>query len=276
MKKEIKLIGLDLDGTTFTSDKRITDHAKSVIEKAIEQGVTVLPCTGRQLSGLPEEFLSMKGVRYAVTSNGASVIDLKEKKKLFTDYIPYGIAADTMERLLKEEILTDIYIDGLCYIEEELMVLFTSFLPNQESVTYFKKTRTPVKNLPEFIRKNRLDAEKIHLLFRDMELKAALKKEFDANPHFLTTSAVSFNLELNNRTADKGTALLVLADFLGIPHDQTMACGDSFNDEAMLRKAGFSVAMGNADPEIKKICDFVTKTNDEDGVAYAIETFVLS
>ena len=68
----------------------------------------------------------------------------------------------------------------------------------------------------------------------------------------------------------------MLADLLGIPHDQTMACGDSFNDEAMLRNAGFSVAMGNADPEIKKICDFVTKTNDEDGVAYAIETFVLS
>lgn len=275
MKKEIKIIALDLDGTTFTNDKKITGHTKDVIEKAIEQGVYVLPCTGRQLSGLPEEFLSIKGVKYAITSNGASIVELETQKTIYTNYIPYETAADTMQKLLKENILSDIYINGLCYIEERLVGRFPEFIPNSEMKTYFLKTRRPVKNLSDFIRRNQLDAEKIHLLFNDMDLKEKLKKEYSKNTHFLATSAVPFNLELNHKTADKGNALLALADILEIPHEQTMACGDSFNDEAMLRKAGFSVAMGNADPEIRNICDFVTKTNEEDGVAYAIEEFVL-
>ncbi|MDO4942914.1 MAG: HAD-IIB family hydrolase, partial [Lachnospiraceae bacterium] len=207
---------------------------------------------------------------------GASIIDLKTQKTIYTDYIPYEIAADTMEQLLKENVLADIYINGLCYIEERLVERFSEFLPNLMMEKYFMKTRMPVKGLPDFIRNNKLNAEKIHLLFNDMDLKERLKKEYSKNPHFLATSAVPSNLELNNKTADKGSALLALADILGISHEQTMACGDSYNDEAMLRKAGFSVAMGNADPEIKKICDFVTKTNEEDGVAHVIEEFVLS
>lgn len=276
MKKEIKIIGLDLDGTTFTNDKKITRHTKEVIEKATAQGIVVLPCTGRQYSGLPKEFLEMKGVKYAITSNGASIIDLETKEPIYTDYIPYEIATKTMEHLLKENVLVDIYIEGRCYIEERLVDRFKDFIPIPEVAEYFKKTRIPVKNLPDFICENHLDAEKFHLLFNDMDLREKLKTEYNQNPHFLATCAVPNNLELNNITADKGTALLALADILDVPHDQTMACGDSFNDEAMLRKAGFSVAMANADPEMKELCDFVTKTNEEDGVAYAIETFVLS
>ncbi|MDO4170999.1 MAG: Cof-type HAD-IIB family hydrolase [Lachnospiraceae bacterium] len=276
MKKEIRIIGLDLDGTTFTNDKTITQHTKEVIEKATAQGIVVLPCTGRQYSGLPEEFLAMKGVKYAITSNGASIVDLETKEPIYTNYIPYEIAAETMEQLLKENTLVDIYINGRCYIEERLVERFSDFIPTPAIAEYFRKTRIPVNNLANVIRNNHLDAEKFHLLFNDMDLRAELKKEYDQNPHFLATCAVHNNLELNNITADKGTALLALADILDIPHDQTMACGDSFNDEAMLCKAGFSVAMGNADPEMKEICDFVTKTNEEDGVAYAIETFVLS
>jgi len=276
MKREIRLIGLDLDGTTFTDDKRITAHTKEAIEKAIQQGVVVFPCTGRQLSGVPEEFLSIEGVRYAITSNGAAIVDLEKEETIYTDYMPYEAAADTMEKLLEENVLTDIYIDGRCYIEERLVKRFPEFLPDANIEKYFRKTRQAVKNLPEFIRRNKLGAEKIHLLFNDLNLKEKLKKEYSKNPHFLTTYASTFNLELNNKTASKGNALLALADILNIPHEQTMACGDSLNDEAMLRKAGFSVAMENAKPEIKAICDFVTKTNEEDGVAYAIEKFVLS
>lgn len=276
MKKNIKIIGLDLDGTTFNNEKKITDHTKQVIEQAIDEGIIVLPCTGRQYSGLPEEFLKLKGVKYAITSNGAAIVELKTGKPIYHNYIPYEIAAQYMEKLLTEDTLVDIYINGQCYIEAKLVERFKEFLPHKKLIEYFTKTRNPVENLPEFIRKNQFDAEKFHMLFNDMDLREKLKQEYDQNPHFLATCAISNNLELNHSTADKGTALLALADILNIPHEQTMACGDSFNDEAMLRKAGFSVAMGNADPEMKEICDFVTKTNEEDGVAYAIEKFVLS
>jgi hypothetical protein len=275
MKREIKIIALDLDGTTFTDDKKITNHTKEVIERATAMGIDVLPCTGRQVSGLPEEFISMHGIRHAITSNGAAIIDLSTGKPLYTNYIPYEIAADCMEQLLKEDVLVDIYINGEAFIEEDLTKRFPDFLKNPTQFEYFCKTRKPIKNLPDYIRKNHLDAEKFHMLFCDLELRKKIFEKYEKHPNFNATSAMPNNLELNADTADKGTALLALADILNVPKEQTMACGDNLNDKPMLQKAGFSVAMGNAIPEIKKICDFVTKTNQDDGVAYAIETFVL-
>lgn len=275
MKKNIKIIALDLDGTTFTDDKHITDRTKEIIQKAISRGITVVPCTGRQFSGLPEEFLSIPGVKYAITSNGAAVVKVASARPIYTNYISYEMAASKMKDLLKEDVLVDIYINGECFIDENLVDRYKDFITSPIQEAYFHKTRQPVKNLPEFIRKNQLAAEKFHILFRDFDFLKEMREKYKKHPDYLATWALNNNLELNAATADKGTALLALADILNIPHEQTMACGDSFNDEAMLRKAGFSVAMGNADPEMKEICDFVTKTNEEDGVAYAIEQFVL-
>ena len=252
MKKEMKLIGLDLDGTTFTNDKKITAHTKEVIERAIEHGIVVLPCTGRPSSGLPKEFLSMKGVKYAITSNGASIVETDTMKSIYQNNMPYQLAADTVEKLLKLDALMAIYIDGKYYMDEEAAEYMPQFISTSGQLKYFYDVRHLVSDLPGFIRKNQFSAEKIYMMFNDMELRERIKREYESNE-------------------DKGNALLALADILQIPHDQTMACGDHLNDAAMLKKAGFSVAMGNAVPEIKDLCDFVTKTNEEDGVAYVIE-----
>lgn len=275
MKKQIKLIALDLDGTTFTDDKRITDHTKAVISDTIARGIDILPCTGRQFSGLPQEFLAIPGVRYAITSNGAVVVTVKDGRTLYENYIPYELAASEMEHLLKENVLVDIYINGECFIDERMVSRYPDFITSPIQMDYFHKTRQPVKNLPDFMRQNRMDSEKFHILFNDDAIMHRLRAQYKEDPRFLATCALSNNLELNAPTADKGTALLALANLLHIPKEETMACGDSFNDEAMLKKAGFSVAMGNAVPEMKKICDVITRSNEEDGVAYAIETYVL-
>ena len=89
MKKEIKLIALDLDGTTFNSEKVITERTREAIAEAIKKGVIVMPATGRQKTGLPESFTSIPGVRYALTSNGGAVVDLWEDSMIYADFIPY-------------------------------------------------------------------------------------------------------------------------------------------------------------------------------------------
>ena len=100
--------------------------------------------------------------------------------------------------------------------------------------------------------------------------------EFYQNEGILdVTSAFLGNLELTSKTAQKGGALRKLAAHLGAAPEETMAIGDSFNDLDMLRAAGTAVAMGNAEPIVKETADFITKSNDEDGVAYAIEKFAL-
>jgi len=271
MKKEIRLIGLDLDGTTFTNDKRITKYTKEIIEKAIKQGITVLPCTGRPYTGLPKEFLEIKGIKYAITSNGAVIVEADTGKSIYMNNISYDLAADTMEKLLKLDILTAAYINGKYYMEQEIVNRMPEFISSNGQLKYFYRVRNSVQNLPDFIRQNQFSVEKIYMMFNDMDLREQVKKEYEENKEFLTTSSMNNLVELNAPKADKGNALLALADILHIPHEQTMACGDHYNDEAMLQKAGFSVAMGNAVPEIKAMCDFVTRTNEEEGVAYAIE-----
>ena len=90
------------------------------------------------------------------------------------------------------------------------------------------------------------------------------------------TSSLPTNLELNAGGVNKGRGLLALAKALGFAREQVMACGDSGNDAAMLKAVGLGVAMGNATPDILAAADAVTDTNDRDGVAKALERFVLN
>ena len=82
-KRKIRMIGLDLDGTVFNNEKMITEHTREVLAEAIRQGGVVLPATGRPECGLPEQFLAIPGVRYALTSNGARIIDLVKRKVIY-------------------------------------------------------------------------------------------------------------------------------------------------------------------------------------------------
>ena len=83
-------------------------------------------------------------------------------------------------------------------------------------------------------------------------------------------------LEILDKRVNKGTGVKSLADALGIKPDEIMALGDQENDIAMIEFAGMGVAMDNAIPSVKEVANFVTKSNLEDGVAYAIEKFVLN
>ena len=109
MEREIKLVALDLDGTTFNSEKVITERTREAIAAAIKKGVIVMPATGRQKTGLPESFTSIPGVRYALTSNGGAVVDLWEDSIIYADFIPYKTACRVMmvSPMLTEKVITE-------------------------------------------------------------------------------------------------------------------------------------------------------------------------
>ena len=88
MNDIIKMIGLDLDGTVLTTDKKMTPYTREVLQKAIEAGVVVLPATGRPISAISKEFLDIPGVRYALTSNGARILDLDTGQVLVENMLP--------------------------------------------------------------------------------------------------------------------------------------------------------------------------------------------
>lgn len=267
---KIQLIGLDLDGTTLSENKTMTPRVKQAIQTAIQNGIIVMPATGRQLEGIPAEFLEIPGVRYALTANGAMIYDLQEKEILYSDYFTPELAMEIVKYLKDKEIMVTLYQDGNGYTQNLDFSGFEEIIsPNL--IEYMRSTRKEVEDLETLIQKNGQRLEKFSILFKDPKLRAKTLEELAARGDNCTTSSVKMNLEINTLTANKGSALVALAEKLGIPQSNIMAVGDSGNDIEMLKAVGIGVAMGNASPEVKKVADIVTEDCEHDGVAKIIE-----
>lgn len=276
MRQNIRMIGLDLDGTLLDSNKVFTEYSRKIIGEAIKRGIIVLPATGRPVTGIPKEILEFPGIRYVLSSNGARVVDMKTGKVLYERLIPYEAGKKLMELLGRFDAILEIYYDGIGYTNVEDLKRVEQYMPSAPMVQYIRNTRRPVEDVWEMYLREHRPTDKIQALFADMDERAAafaaVREEL---PEIQACGALSNNLEANGKGAEKGIALLKLGEILGIPAENIMACGDGSNDIAMIRDAGFGVAMDNAIDEVKAAADYVTLSNDEDGVARAIERYVL-
>ncbi len=276
MKKDIRVIGLDLDGTTLNSKKQLTPRVAEAIARATAAGIAVVPVTGRNLAGVPEEFISIPGVRYAITSNGAAVYDLAPgaagaPQLIDSDCFSKADALSLLEKCRSLDMVTLLFHGGAGHTEdlrtEELEKLFSP-----EMMDYLLRSNTVVENLDEVILGSEALAEKFSLVFFSPAERIRAINHFTACPICSVTSATGANLELNTPTADKGKALLALAKRLRCRPQQVMAVGDGHNDIGMLKVVGFPVAMENAVPEVKKVAGMTTLSADRDGVALVIES----
>lgn len=275
-KRNIKLIGLDLDGTLLDSDKVFTEYSRGVIAETLRQGIIVLPATGRPASGIPAEVMKFPGIRYALTSNGARVLDMQEERVLYERLIPYEPGERLLEILQKYDALLEIYYDGIGYASEKDLKVVERYMPSAPMVKYILNTRRPVEDVRRMYRREHRPADKIQALFASQEeRKDAFFEAEEKVPEITVCGALSNNLEANAKEANKGTALIKLGEILGIAREEIMACGDGSNDLEMVKQAGIGVAMSNAVDEVKEAADYVTLSNDEDGAARAIEKYVL-
>ena len=273
--RKIKMIGLDLDGTLLTSDKRLTEYTKKVLNQAIEQGIIVLVATGRPYTGIPKELQEFPGMRYALTANGARIIDTWENKILVEKLFPLDCAKKALEIFSKYDTLQEVYFDGQGYAEERKLSIAERYHRNPAMWNYIRTTRKPVTSIEEIIRNKNKAMDKVQALFADLdELKLAWD-ELSKIEEFEIVSSLGYNIEINAAGVNKGTGLVELGKCLGIQRDEIMACGDGNNDEAMLREVGFGVAMANATDFVKAAANYITGTNDEEGAARAIERFAL-
>ena len=270
IKNKIRLIALDLDGTVFNEKKEITSSVRSAIISAIKHNIIVMPATGRPEAGLPEAFLTIPGVKYALTSNGARIIDIHTKKALYEDKLPLSESLHVLDYMARYGYSPDIYIDGQVFVERRAYEEVLKHFDLGGLLPYFLKSRQPVENLREYIINKGKDVEKINLMIQEKEKKQIMIQELSSFSSIAISCGLSINLEVTSKTVNKGAAIIAFGKQLGIQREQIMACGDSSNDLDMIKAVGIGVAMGNADKEIKAIADFITKTNEEDGVAYAI------
>ncbi len=272
-RKKIRLIGLDLDSTTLTTDKKLSPHTREVLEACMAQGIYVVPSTGRVLAGIPDELKELAGMTYIMTSNGASVHSLKTGEEIYQNGIPWERALELFDLVETYDTFYDFYAQGHGYCESRFYDQIPHYAGSPEILNLLYGTRTKIDDMREWVKTHQVPLEKISMFFETTEQRDAALADLRRLEDVVPTYSLFNNIELNARTCSKGEALLGLGARLGITPEEIMACGDSGNDLEMIRRAGVGVAMENATEEIKAAADFITKTNDEDGVAYAIEQF---
>ena len=265
-----KVLALDLDGTLTNSAKMVSPHTLRTLERAQQAGVTVVLASGRPTPGVQWvadmiDFHKYRG--YLLAYNGSEIFESDTSRKIFDftvepTHIPY-----IYHTAREYGVQMSMYHDGEIWcdnpdqewirIECEL-----NHMPCHKTESLLDEFRwaTPkcmISGEPEIL-------ERLERVFSD-----AVGTElgiFRSEPYFLEAMPKGLN---------KASALGMLLEHLGCSREELIACGDGFNDVHMVEYAGLGVAMANACEPVKSVADFVTKSNDEDGVAYVVERFML-
>ena len=282
MKKDIKIISLDLDGTLLDSQKRLSDGNRAALEEAAAKGVHIVPTTGRFFGMMPQAVRDLPFVRYAITINGAQVYDRETDNAIVREEIPLDMALDIIRLLDGYDVIYDCYRSNWGWMTESLQAKAEDYATDAHYLKMVREFRNPVPDLKEYLRSTAAegDVQKVMLFARNTPGSESVTKAItdavaERFPSIKTTSSTWNNLELNISTAHKGNSLKRFAEHLGYTLENCMALGDGTNDLSMIEAAGLGVAMSNAHPLVLAAADHVTASNDEDGVAKAIRDFVL-
>ena len=270
---DIGLVGLDIDGTLLNSQHQITPRTRAAIEAAIARGCRVIPATGRPLRGVPKAFLDIPGVEYAVTANGASVVRTATGEIVLKYWMDRQLVQQAFQAAKGLYRVFDVFIAGSGYSQVDNLAVAEDWAP-RGMAEYMRQSRQPVEDIEDFIARQE-GFEKCTMFFLREEDRQAARRIIEGMGCFEAVTSEENNLEISAKGVNKGRALLDLGQRLGLAQSRVMACGDSENDLAMLKAVGLGVAMGNAPEHIQKAADRVTATNDEDGVALALERYVL-
>ena len=278
--KDIKLVALDLDGTLFDNSSRISERNLTAIRSITDKGIHVVISTGRPFEGIPFDQIKGTGSNYAITANGSGIYEISTGKCLYENAMDEELVTPILNFLLTRDIHMDAFIGGKGYTPIQCVETAQKLTVPSSIKNYIITTRTRLDNILQFIHENQLKVQKMTLNFypaADGTLidRETVRKFLVSNPSITTVCGGYNNLEFTRADANKGVGLRKLAEILGVNPDATMAIGDTENDLAIIEAAGIGVAMGNATDAVKARADYVTTTNTKDGVAAAIEHFIL-
>ncbi|UWG97145.1 Cof-type HAD-IIB family hydrolase [Dehalobacter sp. DCM] len=264
----IKLIAMDLDDTLLNDEGCISEENKEAVRRAVAQGVKVTLATGRMAFSARKHARELCLDVPIITYNGALIEQAGNAEIIYRKVIPPALGAEIVRRLYPKEIHTQVFIKDNVY----------TYRANQHSEAYEKMTgiRIITTDLVALLENEPEGADKIQCIGEEHALMTAteeVSRLYADRLHFTTSRA--HYMDIIEKSVNKGNALKVLAEQLGILPEEVMAIGDNHNDMEMICYAGTGVAMGNALEELKEIADYVTLSNQENGVAHAIERFAL-
>jgi len=263
----VELVAIDLDGTLLTSGKTITQRTKRVLKALISRDVRVVIASARPPRSVAAAYKTLGLTNCVICYNGALIYDPKSKQILAHHPISLDIAKDLINRSRR------VYPDILVSVEV-LDHWYTDKINNSYQ-TEVSKQFEPDRLGPIDSWLN-CDVTKILLLGEEQyveQVKNTLMAEFIDKIGM--AHGEKHLLQIMARGVSKGQALKAVCNFYNIPLQRTIAIGDAGNDIDMLETAGIGIAMADAPEKVKQIADYITTGNDDDGVAEALEKFVL-
>lgn len=272
---DIRLLALDIDGTILTREKQLTDRTKAAIEAAADAGIFVALVTGRPFYGIPDELMSLKGLGYVISSNGAVTTNLTENRILRTAYLDSKTALEIIALPRAYDLVYAVFTDGIGYTELEPFERHLSLIDNPGLEAYIRKSRRITYDMDRLLCNAENGVENIWLIAHDQNERDKLNRRIRGTWDVQTVLTGKADIEIGSPLADKGMALSELASGLGVVKAEILAIGDSDNDIGMLKAAGRAVAMGNAEESVKSIAHSVTGSNHEDGAADVIEKLLI-
>ncbi|MBQ2487862.1 MAG: HAD family phosphatase [Ruminococcus sp.] len=267
---DYKLIALDLDGTLTNSRKEITPRTRYALLDAQAQGKKIILASGRHPLGVYPIARDLHLDRYGgyiMSFNGGKIIECATDRTIVTKLFPREYLPDIMSVLQDSNLTVITWDDKRIFANNKV-----------NDYTYIEKDVLKIEMVvvEDFLSSIKFDVNKILLAGEPDELdeyQKLLSKRYDGLLEIYKSAP--YFLELMPFGISKGSMLPLLLEKLHISREELIAFGDNYNDMTMIGYAGMGVAMANGEPEIKKIANYVCPSNDEDGIAQALQKFVL-
>ncbi len=271
---DYKIIVLDLDGTLTNRDKVITPRTKEALMKAQDRGKIVVLASGRPTPGvmpLAEELNLKEYGGYILSFNGGMIVSCKTGETVFSRQLPAEINSRVIDLALEHR------VDIITYEGDRIIASDAAYqyIALESRVCHMEVTeicdleemkRYVTFPVPKFI----LTDDGDYLVTIEPKVKAAVGKNYSvyrSDPYYL---------EVLPKGIDKANSLERFLEVAGYKREEMIACGDGYNDLSMIRFAGLGVAMENGVLPVRQAADYITLSNNEDGVAHVVEKFMLS
>jgi Cof subfamily protein (haloacid dehalogenase superfamily) len=265
MPHNIKLIAIDIDGTLLNSQHEISPRTSHVIRQARARGIVIVPATGRCPSATQAIMARMDIAAPGIFLQGLLVLDIDGK--VLYERTMEAMTVRQVIAFAKENGLTPLIYSGSRIIVEARVGYADALIPYSEPIP---EVISPLESVPD-----NLPVHKVLLLEEPSRVAAARQELMQIlNGQASITQALPIAMEILPHGTSKGEGFRHLLNALNIPPTHAMAVGDGENDLEMIQIAGMGVAMGSAPDHVKSAADAVVSTNDEDGLAEALERFV--
>ncbi|MCI1881603.1 MAG: Cof-type HAD-IIB family hydrolase [Sporolactobacillus sp.] len=281
----MRLIAIDLDGTLLSSDGKISAENKRALKKLVRKGYQIAVVTGRAVFDA-QALMNENGLLASVIGSNGAVIQDSSGRIIHATSIPIRAVQKILTYLLTENMYFELTTrngllvptNGETHLKRELDYFIDHKMIVGRRDKLWEKAKTQFRQYgqirvsdPVGLLKKDLSIYKLLTFTYDSERLLNTMIAFSTSDQVELTSSGTYVLEFIPHHVNKGTGIEFLAARLGLANKQIIAIGDNHNDIPMFKVAGAKIAMGNAAPSVKKMSTFVTKRNDENGVAYALQ-----